>query len=58
MAVAAGNGGTHRFAVGLTVADACLLYTSWAKVFGFIGRWMPLPGAERTVAADPAEKPV
>ena len=30
----------------------------WAKVFGFIGRWMPLPGAERTVAADPAEKPV
>ncbi|MFR1785343.1 MAG: alpha/beta hydrolase [Ruthenibacterium lactatiformans] len=23
-----------------------------------IGRWMPLPGAERTVAADPAEKPV
>lgn len=30
----------------------------WAKVFGFIGRWMPLPGAERTVAADPAKKPV
>ena len=27
-------------------------------IMDFIGRWMPLPGAERTVAAAPAEKPV